>query len=210
MEKKLDAICRKIIQKRDLNKPCIICDLPMHEHQLLEVAHYFKRRHIGTRWQLSNLHLSHSACNRLEESQKSYSDKHTINMLDREGINVFEQLKNLRLKELKLSDYDKKNLLQELQKILKTMCIIFFLTLPIWSCTRIIGQNTPKIWIVDKCTSDTTIDAHTKDNGLYVYNLPCYINVEKGDTIKVVDFGRKIYIRITSEEITNYNKLPRP
>jgi hypothetical protein len=93
---------------------------------------------------------------------------------------------------------------------MKYLIIIVFLTLGICSCTRIIGQNTPRLWIVDEYTSDTTINAHTLDSSLFVYNLPCYIEVEKGDTIKAVDFGYKVYTRKTGEEISNYNKIVKP
>lgn len=119
MDKKLDNICRKIVQKRDANEPCIICGFPMYNTQQLEVAHFFKRRHLGTRWELNNTHLSHQICNRLEESHKTYSDEHYVRLLERIGFDEYHRLKNLRLSNFHFNEYDKKNLLQELQNKLK-------------------------------------------------------------------------------------------
>lgn len=74
------------------------------------------------------------------------------------------------------------------------------LLLLISSCSYKIGVNTPDIWRVTQINNDSTFDCVCIEKKLYCYNMPYKEKPCKGDTLKIVDMKRKIYIRKISNE----------
>jgi len=58
-EKKLDDIVRDIIKKRDEKRGCITCG----QNCALTTGHFMKRRHLATRWNLTNVNGQCWECN---------------------------------------------------------------------------------------------------------------------------------------------------
>ena len=115
---KLDDIVRKIVQIRDANKPCIIDGKPLVNPV---VAHWQKRRHTQTRWHLSNVHLASFENNYLQECSSELNEQHSINVLEREGLEMYNKLINLRNLNFKFSKSNKEELLIYYKGLLKTM-----------------------------------------------------------------------------------------
>jgi 5-methylcytosine-specific restriction endonuclease McrA len=122
--KKLDALCRQILLKRDVCYEnlfhCISCKklLPINEGQ---TGHYISRRYESLRWDLRNINLQCAHCNKwlsgnLVEYRKSLVAKY--------GEKEIEKLETLYKESPHYSVFDLQQLVKEYQGILTDTQII--------------------------------------------------------------------------------------
>ncbi len=112
--KELDELIRRYVHKRD--EVCVICGYGGN----LDVAHFIKRRHKGTRFEVLNSHL---LCRRCHAFEHSYKGRHYYKdwFLKKYGQDEYDRLLKLKGEDVKFTEEWISQKTEQLQALIKNI-----------------------------------------------------------------------------------------